>query len=296
MNIENIDDNKKKSITLKEFFEKQPPGKIIEIDDISEIADRFGSLRLKTPNIELYCNNAECQGMRFFTPASDSNAKSISKSKANNNNFISYICRNCSKNEKIFAVFSSFNSEDDKWYAMKYGELPFFGPPTPPRTYKLIGGEQSLFIKGMRCENQGLGIGAFVYYRRVIENQKGRIFDEILKVVKKINPDNEVIEELERAKKETQFTKAVDSIKHALPQALFINGYNPLTLLHSALSEGVHAHDDAGCLELAADVRTVLFEFAERLGEALKEEATLNSAVNRLANKSKKTKRKKELV
>ena len=51
--------------------------------------------------------------------------------------------------------------------------------------------------------------------------------------------------------------------------------------------QGVHAHSDSECLELASSVRTVLFEFAERLGQALKEEAELNNAVNKLANKKK---------
>ena len=170
---------------------------------------------------------------------------------------------------------------------MKYGEDPSFGPPTPARAFNLIGGERELFILGRRNENQGMGIGAFVYYRRVIESQKNRIFDELIRVIGKISPGDAVLEELESAKNETQFTKAVESIKHALPQSLSINGYNPLTLLHSALSEGVHIHTDSECLELASSVRTVLFEFAERLGQALKEEAELNAAVDRLANKKK---------
>ena len=38
-------------------------------------------------------------------------------------------------------------------------------------------------MKGRRCGNLGLGIGAFVYYRRVVENQKSRILDEIIKVI-----------------------------------------------------------------------------------------------------------------
>jgi len=33
-----------------------------------------------------------------------------------------------------------------------------------------------------QAEALGLGIGAFGYYRRVLENQKDRLFDEILKV------------------------------------------------------------------------------------------------------------------
>ncbi len=63
-----------------------------------------------------------------------------------------------------------------------------------------------------------------------------------------------------------------------------INGHNPITLLHSALSIGLHAQTDEECLDSAHDVRIVLAELAERLGQAMKDHAELNSAVQRLLN------------
>jgi hypothetical protein len=63
---------------------------------------------------------------------------------------------------------------------------------------------------------------------------------------------------------------------------VLVNGHNPLTLLHRALSGGVHELTDERCVELAHDVRVVLVELAERLGQALRDEAELNTAINRL--------------
>jgi hypothetical protein len=114
-----------------------------------------------------------------------------------------------------------------------------YGPPTPSRLISLIGPDRELFLKGRRCENQGLGIGAFGYYRRVVENQKNRILGEILKLAQKIDAQPEMIAALEAAKKETQFSKAMTAVKTAIPQGLLINGQNPLVLLHSALSDGL---------------------------------------------------------
>ena len=135
-------------------------------------------------------------------------------------------------------------------------------------------------MKGRRCENQGLGIGAFVYYRRVVESHKDQIFDEIIKVAKKVSPD--LVAALEVGKAEHQFLSALDLVKAAMPQSLLIGGNNPLTLLHSALSEGLHAKTDKHCLELAQAVRVVLADLAERIGQALKDEAELSAAVARL--------------
>jgi hypothetical protein len=130
-----------------------------------------------------------------------------------------------------------------------------------------------------------MGIAAFAYYRRVIEGQKDRIFDEIIKVCNRLSAGEPIVKELAAAKVETQFSKAVDSVKLAIPQALFINGHNPLTLLHSALSEGLHAQSDEECLEIATSIRVVIADFAERMGQALKDEAELSTAVSRLLNK-----------
>ena len=52
--------------------------------------------------------------------------------------------------------------------------------------------------------------GAFAYYRRVVENHKNEIFDEIIKVCETVGASEELIEELGSAKKEISFTKAMD--------------------------------------------------------------------------------------
>jgi len=169
---------------------------------------------------------------------------------------------------------------------MKFGEVPPFGPPTPARVITLIGGEREYYLKGRRAENQGLGIAAFAYYRRVVENQKTRIIDEVLRVAQKVGAAKEIVDDLNRARTETQFSKAVEAIKHGIPQSLLIDGHNPLNLLHSALSEGLHAQSDEECLELATSIRVVLTELVERIGTALKEEKELSTAVSRLLRAS----------
>jgi hypothetical protein len=146
----------------------------------------------------------------------------------------------------------------------------------------MTGEDREIFLKGRRCETQGLGIGAFVYYRRVVENQKNTILDEIIRVSAIIGAPAPMIKTLEDAKNETQFSKALASVKDAIPQTLLIKGHNPMALLHTALSGGLHERSDEECLNLAHDVRIVLAELADRLGQALKDEAELNTAVSRL--------------
>jgi hypothetical protein len=168
----------------------------------------------------------------------------------------------------------------------KLGELPPFGPPTPSRVFRLIGEEyRELFLQGRRSENKGLAIGAYAYYRRIVEHQKGRIIDEIRKVAEKLGASGDVLKSFIDARTETQFATAIERVKTAIPQSLLIDGHNPLTLLHTALSEGLHELTDEECLSLARSIRVVLIELAERISTALKDEAELKGAVSNLLNR-----------
>jgi hypothetical protein len=116
----------------------------------------------------------------------------------------------------------------------------------------------------------------------VVENQKNRIITEIAKVANLVSPNEESQALFEQAITEGRFKQSVELIKDALPPSLLINGNNPLTLLHSALSSGLHDADmtDAACLELAQSIRSVLAELAERIALALKSDQEISSAIS----------------
>jgi len=233
------------------------------------------------PDLLLHCFSEECNGLRFFRHTEPS---IYPKKGAWARGYVSYWCKNCQKTVKIFALTVLCTGSDDG-SAYKYGELPVYGPAIPARVITLIGPDRDHFLLGRRAENHGLGIGAFAYYRRVVENQKGRIIKEIARVAKKLGASPEVLQDFEKAATETQFKTAIDDIKAGLPSVLMIEGHNPLTLLHSALSEGLHSEDDKTCLELAQSIRTVLTELAERMSAVLKDQQELQSAVSRLLNR-----------
>jgi hypothetical protein len=208
-----------------------------------------------------------------------------------------YHCKNCEFTSKQYALRLSLDKEDKALHlyrkdvvyktgtAFKFGEDPAFGPSLPPQLVTLVRPQRELFIKGRRCESQGLGIGAFSYYRRVIEDQKGSIIEAIIEACNRANTDSSLITELTEAKNETQFDKAVSVIKHALPDGLLVKGHNPLTLIHNALSGGLHAHSDEACLELATTIRLVMIDFAEKLAVFRKTQSDLDNAVTRLLQK-----------
>lgn len=278
------DNNKLKeshSIDFAEFLEVVPPHTEKKIKNFKRRSPDLGVI-LNLPAIALHCPHAACEDKGTLIHKCIGRDENIS---GNPGVFVClYQCPNCEEPYKSYAVkVISYNpSMSNEAVCIKMGEYPNFGPNTPGRLVSLIGPDRELFLKGRRSEIQGLGIGSFAYYRRVIENQKNRLFDEIIKITKILEADSHLIEELENAKSETQFTKSIEAINTALPQTLFINGENPLTLLHGALSEGLHAKSDMECLEIASNVRVVLTALAEKMTNALNSDAELVSAVKGL--------------
>jgi hypothetical protein len=164
--------------------------------------------------------------------------------------------------------------------ARKIGEYPEIHIDIPSALPKLLGSDYSYFIKGLKGEKEGLGVGAAAYYRRVVENQKGRLIEQIARVAKRVGANEETLGRFEAAANETQFSKAIDMIKDCFPESLLIDGHNPLKLLHKALSIAIHNEDDSDCMRIAHSIRVVLTDLSKKMKEALKEENELKQALS----------------
>jgi hypothetical protein len=279
------------TISFSDFLDAIPPYTKVTCSGL------FKNIRFHMPKLDesirpqIYCGNEPCKSRQFFHML-NSTEQEIKNESVSTNKVI-YQCSNCQETIKTFFIrFSMPELELDECLTdntpievEKIGEYPKYGKPIPPQALKLIGSERDLFFKGNSCENMGLGIGAFSYYRRVIDAKKDKIFDEIIKVLKLKEGNEELIKELTQAKQETQFTKAFNKVKKALPDSLNINGYNPLELLYKALSEGLHNHTDEVCLEYAQAIKVVLFELTIRLNDALKEDKVVVDALKFLVKK-----------
>jgi hypothetical protein len=268
--------------TFAEFLESSPPDIAENVTERIRYNVNGSGPYLNEPTLQLHCEGKKCGGVRiFYCTSSDVFLKDDL-----NYAFQTYACRNCrlAATAKTFALAIMGNKETGP--VQKLGQNPPFGPPTPSRVFKLIGEEyRELFLQGRRAELKGLGIGAYAYYRRIVEHQKYRIIDEIRKVAAKLGASRDTLKAFEDARLETQFATAIERVKTAIPQSLLVDSHNPLTLLHNALSEGLHEMTDDECLALARSIRVLLIELAERITTALKEEAELKSAVSQLINR-----------
>jgi hypothetical protein len=247
---------------------------------------------LALPVVMLHCPKGTCSGMRFFDPISETIYCGLpdSVSAYFGNHFITYQCRNCQKTHKTYALrirFTRIGTSGKTAEIMKIGEAPAFGEPRPNAVRDVLDDEIEFFERGYRAETAGLGIGAFAYYRRFVESHKDKIIAEIRKVAVAQGAKQDVLDTLDKAAKMISFENAVRTVKDAIPDSLrHSGGHSPLTLLHDALSAGLHNEDDEQCLELAKDIRLLLTDLAERTTQALKNNSELSQAVNRLLRKA----------
>lgn len=267
--------------SLKEFLETVPPGRPIDLG-LSNFEIESGNqaplgFYMKTTPLFLHCGHSTCGGMRVFEPTSEGVAIGWHTFDA----FLYFKCRNCGSNFKTFAL-RLVPGKDNIRTVHKFGEMPPFGPPLSAKLLQLAGGEGDTLRKGRQSENQSLGIGAFAYYRRVVEQQKSHLIDELRSAVERLGGDVTALAALESARQEGQFAKAIKLMADVTPKELYVGGRNPLTLLHGPLSVGLHTLSDEECLKLAHNIRIVLSALLERIQMVTEEKADLDAAIKEL--------------
>jgi len=137
---------------------------------------------------------------------------------------------------------------------MKLAQWPTWLPEIEKDLQKSLGKNLGNYQKGLYCEQEGFGIGAFAYYRRIVEDMIDGLLDDLYDMFSKEEKEK-YKENMQRAKNEHITEKKIEIVKDILPSHLRPGGINPLARLHSSLSEGLHSKPEDECLETAKDVR-----------------------------------------
>lgn len=246
---------------------------------------------LEHPSIHMHCSvcaseqtftmendyyNAFAQGMQYSAPMGTQKPYPTTSPVA----FIIYRCTSCERSLRYFTV--KFDSKNE--YVMKVGQEPPWEITMDRSLERTLGTRAHYFKKGLISESQGYGIGAFGYYRRIVEE----IIDELLEGIADLVSGDErtqYLEALEKAKKTTVMQDKIDLVKDLLPPILRPDGMNPLSALHNTLSEGLHKESDERCLELAVEARETLVFLVNQI-EVTKESSTrFTESMRRLLNR-----------
>jgi hypothetical protein len=173
------------AVSIATFLESVPPSQIRAVTPtILEFDTQHQRQQVLLPEIKLHCTGNNCNGPRIFRSSDEYIDVFIGDEWTYQH--VTYVCSNCRSNQKVFSLAIRTlnpNGVGAKILTecLKLGEHPTYGPPTPPRLISLIGPDREVFLRGRRCESQGLGIGAFAYYRRVVEIRKTESWQTLCK-------------------------------------------------------------------------------------------------------------------
>ena len=230
-----------------EFLEKYPLYRKFDVELPRKLSD------VEKPAIHMFC--PVCKSEQTFNAVRGPYATSgySDPDPEGQVAWVVYRCAACGEFNRVFLL--KFGS--DGAYVMKVGQEPPWSISVDRNLEKILGDQAEYYRRGLICESQGYGIGAFSYYRRIVEEIIDGLLAEITGLV--ADEDRErYAEALERAKSTTIAQDKIDLVKDLLPPILRPNGMNPLSTLHRILSEGLHQETDERCIELAMTIREVL--------------------------------------
>jgi hypothetical protein len=169
----------------------------------------------------------------------------------------------------------------------KTGEYPSPVARVPSRIIRILETsdprDKELFLQAINSEKQGFGIGAFSYYRTVLQHQKNMLIDRIYDASEASGADENTLRKIREAKGKHRFSEAIEDVSDLIPHALFLGNKNPLKLLHKPLSIGLHDMlTDDDCLKMAGDIRVVLIGLLEKMTALTSHSEEQRKALERL--------------
>ena len=181
------------------------------------------------------------------------------------------ICQSCGY--KIDFLIKA--TSDKKWdnrnsgldiYLQKVGQSPAYDISVPNFIKKYLTKEDGEnYKKALTNLSVSYGIGAYAYFRRIIENEIKRIIKDISEL--DFDGADRVREALNNYQRDTQMSKLINVVNKYLPRSLQELGDNPIRLLYEQLSGGIHEFSDEECINKSQSIDTLLRYVIRKVNE-----------------------------
>lgn len=136
------------------------------------------------------------------------------------------------------------------------------------------------YYKGINALDKNFGIGAFAYFRRIIEKELIHIIESIKQL-----PDShtaEIQKLLDKHNENPKVSTIYENIFEHLPNSLKVLGDNPIKLLYNQTSNGLHSLTEKECLEKAEKILTLLEFVIKKINEEKSEIKDLKDTIKGL--------------
>ena len=197
-------------------------------------------------------------------------------------------CQSCGANIDFLVKVYSDKSWDEREnglniFIQKIGQFPPYeiSPDKIVEKY-LLKEDLDNYKKALVNLSMSYGIGAFAYFRRIIENEIKRIIKDIS--LMEFDDAKKIEEALESFESDHQMSNLIDVVNKFLPKSLTELNDNPIKLLYKQLSGGIHSFSDEECLKRAGSIDVVLTYVIKKVNEEKYQISNIKEAMKKLRN------------
>jgi hypothetical protein len=179
------------------------------------------------------------------------------------------ICQSCEKYHVNIIISGASQKEKPKYFIRKIGQYPAPGSSIvklPNEICDFLNEEDCEFYrKGLKNLELESGIGAFSYFRKMIENEMQKIIEALSDPY---SPDGHKIAEVIVAyKKDRQKSKLIEEITQYLPKSLKEHGANILLVLCDTVSMDMRGLTEKECIKKSKDIDTIFRYLVRKIYE-----------------------------
>lgn len=184
-------------------------------------------------------------------------------------------------NNISFSPRNNASYPDTKIFVQKVGALPEIRELPSKIITKYFDRETNKwYYKGINSIANNFGIGAFAYFRRIIEKELIGIIEDIRTL-----PDShekEISELLEKHNTDSRTSTIYENIFQHLPNSLKELGNNPIKLLYNQTSAGLHSLSEDECMKKSKSIRMLLDFVIRKINEERSEIKDLRDIIKDL--------------
>lgn len=168
---------------------------------------------------------------------------------------VSFTCTGCER--ETFQFWIEVNYENEHW-VRKVGQLPIWIPNISKEMENELGEDAEIYKKALRNMNEGYGIGACAYLRRLLEKHINPLLQLLHDTKAEAGANAEELKTIQDAITAKDFTTKTRFAAEITPKELLVDGHNPFQEIHERLSIGLHTLDEDTANRYAQEIRVAL--------------------------------------
>lgn len=124
-----------------------------------------------------------------------------------------YKCVNCEKDSVYYLIVMVESGP-----SMKVGQFPMQSARVPNSIAKRLGDSAPLYRKALTCRNEGYGLAAVAYFRRVVEDKTNELIDVVADAAEAHSVPSSDVVKIRLAKNEKAYEEKLQVAAHAIPE------------------------------------------------------------------------------